>query len=118
MIRRPPISTRTDTLVPYTTLFRSSKGPAFFRQNRVGLYGQEFEIIKLRSMRQDAEIAGQAVWASENDHRVTRVGHIFRKLRIDALPQAWSVLKGAMTFVVPRPERRARKSTRMTSSHS
>src|SRR3546814_6082216 len=83
-----------------------SKGPAFFRQNRVGLYGQEFEIIKLRSMRQDAEIAGQAVWASENDPRVTRVGHIFRKLRIDELPQAWSVLKGEMSFVGPRPERR------------
>src|SRR3546814_9121915 len=57
-------------------------------------------------MRQDAEIAGQAVWASENDPRVTRVGHIFRKLRIDELPQAWSVLKGEMSFVGPRPERR------------
>src|SRR3546814_3719613 len=57
-------------------------------------------------LRQDAEIAGQAVWASENDPRVTRVGHIFRKLRIDELPQAWSVLKGEMSFVGPRPERR------------
>lgn len=82
-----------------------SKGPAFFRQKRVGLYGQEFEIIKLRSMRQDAEVAGQAVWAAKNDPRVTRVGHILRKLRIDELPQAWSVLKGEMSFVGPRPER-------------
>lgn len=82
-----------------------SKGPAFFRQKRVGLYGQEFEIIKLRSMRQDAEAAGEAVWAAENDPRVTRVGQILRKLRIDELPQAWSVLKGEMSFVGPRPER-------------
>jgi sugar transferase (PEP-CTERM system associated) len=83
-----------------------SKGPAFFRQSRVGLYGQEFEIIKLRSMRQDAEVSGKAVWAAENDPRVTRVGQIIRKLRIDELPQAWSVLKGEMSFVGPRPERR------------
>ncbi|MCF8708041.1 TIGR03013 family XrtA/PEP-CTERM system glycosyltransferase [Rhizorhapis sp. SPR117] len=83
-----------------------SKGPAFFRQSRVGLYGQEFQILKLRSMRQDAEVAGQAVWASENDPRVTRVGQVLRTLRIDELPQAWSVLKGEMSFVGPRPERR------------
>jgi sugar transferase (PEP-CTERM system associated) len=82
-----------------------SKGPAFFRQKRVGLYGQEFEIIKLRSMRQDAEAPGQAVWAAENDPRITRVGRVLRKLRIDELPQAWSVLKGEMSFVGPRPER-------------
>jgi sugar transferase (PEP-CTERM system associated) len=83
-----------------------SRGPAFFRQRRVGLYGQEFEIIKLRSMRQDAEVSGKAVWAAENDPRITRVGQIIRKLRIDELPQAWSVLKGEMSFVGPRPERR------------
>jgi sugar transferase (PEP-CTERM system associated) len=83
-----------------------SKGPAFFRQSRVGLYGEEFEIIKLRSMRQDAEVSGKAVWAAANDPRVTRVGQIIRKLRIDELPQAWSVLKGEMSFVGPRPERR------------
>jgi sugar transferase (PEP-CTERM system associated) len=82
-----------------------SKGPAFFRQRRVGLYGQEFEMLKLRSMRQDAEVGGVAVWAQENDPRVTRVGAIIRKLRIDELPQAWSVLKGEMSFVGPRPER-------------
>jgi sugar transferase (PEP-CTERM system associated) len=82
-----------------------SRGPAFFRQRRVGLYGQSFELIKLRSMREDAEVGGIAVWAQEDDPRVTRVGAIIRKLRIDELPQAWSVLKGEMSFVGPRPER-------------
>jgi sugar transferase (PEP-CTERM system associated) len=82
-----------------------SKGPAFFRQRRVGLYGESFEILKLRSMRQDAEVGGVAVWAQENDPRVTRIGAIIRKLRIDELPQTWSVLKGQMSFVGPRPER-------------
>jgi sugar transferase (PEP-CTERM system associated) len=82
-----------------------SRGPAFFRQKRVGLYGQSFEIVKLRSMRQDAEVGGKAVWAQKDDPRVTRVGSIIRKLRIDELPQAWSVLKGEMSFVGPRPER-------------
>jgi sugar transferase (PEP-CTERM system associated) len=82
-----------------------SKGPAFFRQTRVGLFGQEFDLFKLRSMRQDAEVAGQAVWAQENDPRVTRVGRFIRLTRIDELPQCWSVLKGDMSFVGPRPER-------------
>jgi sugar transferase (PEP-CTERM system associated) len=82
-----------------------SEGPAFFRQRRVGLYGQTFDIVKLRSMRQDAEVGGVAVWAQEDDPRVTRVGAVIRKLRIDELPQAWSVLKGEMSFVGPRPER-------------
>ncbi len=83
-----------------------SKGPAFYRQRRVGLFGQEFEIIKLRTMREDAEIAGQAVWAEKNDPRITRLGYWLRKLRIDELPQTWVVLKGEMSFVGPRPERR------------
>ncbi|QJB68584.1 TIGR03013 family XrtA/PEP-CTERM system glycosyltransferase [Parasphingorhabdus halotolerans] len=82
-----------------------SKGGAFFKQERVGLYGQKFSILKLRSMRANAEVAGQAVWASENDPRITRVGNFIRKVRIDELPQAWSVLKGEMSFVGPRPER-------------
>jgi sugar transferase (PEP-CTERM system associated) len=82
-----------------------SKGPAFFRQRRVGLYGQLFDVIKIRSMRVDAEVGGKAVWAQKDDPRVTRVGRIIRKLRIDELPQAWSVLKGEMSFVGPRPER-------------
>ena len=82
-----------------------SKGPAFYRQRRVGLYNQGFDIIKLRSMRSDAEVAGTAVWAEKNDPRVTRIGRIIRTIRVDELPQCWSVLKGEMSFVGPRPER-------------
>ncbi|MBV9842857.1 MAG: TIGR03013 family PEP-CTERM/XrtA system glycosyltransferase [Sphingomonadaceae bacterium] len=83
-----------------------SRGPAFYKQKRVGLYGEEFEVIKLRSMRTDAEKPGQAVWAQKDDPRVTRVGRFIRKVRIDELPQLWTVLKGEMSFVGPRPERR------------
>jgi exopolysaccharide biosynthesis polyprenyl glycosylphosphotransferase len=82
-----------------------SKGPAFFRQTRVGLYGQTFDILKLRSMRNDAEVAGKAVWAEKDDPRITRVGRFIRKVRIDELPQVWTVLRGQMSFVGPRPER-------------
>ena len=82
-----------------------SKGPAFYRQRRVGLYGVGFDCIKLRSMRQDAEVNGQAVWAEKDDPRITRIGRFIRKVRIDELPQCWSVLKGEMSFVGPRPER-------------
>jgi sugar transferase (PEP-CTERM system associated) len=81
-----------------------SKGPAFYRQNRVGLFGQNFDVIKLRSMRTNAEVAG-AQFAQTNDPRVTRIGRFIRKVRIDELPQTWSVLKGEMSFVGPRPER-------------
>lgn len=83
-----------------------SKGPAFYKQSRVGLYGEEFQIIKLRSMRTDAEALTGAVWAEKDDPRITRVGRWLRKLRIDELPQTWVVLKGDMSFVGPRPERR------------
>jgi sugar transferase (PEP-CTERM system associated) len=83
-----------------------SKGPAFYRQLRVGLYGQEFQIVKLRTMRQDAEVVGQAIWAEVDDPRITRLGRWLRKLRVDELPQSWTVLKGEMSFVGPRPERR------------
>ena len=81
-----------------------SKGPALYRQTRVGLFGQTFEVIKLRSMRTDAEVDG-AQWAAKDDPRVTRIGKFLRKTRIDELPQTWSVLKGEMSFVGPRPER-------------
>ena len=82
-----------------------SKGPAFYRQTRIGLFGQPYNIIKLRSMRQDAEVDGKAIWASEDDPRITTIGKFMRLTRIDELPQTWSVLKGEMSFVGPRPER-------------
>ena len=92
-------------LVLFAILIKlESPGPIFYRQTRVGLYGQNFEVVKLRSMRQDAEKDGPK-WAAENDPRVTRVGRIIRTVRIDEIPQAWSVLKGEMSFVGPRPER-------------
>lgn len=82
-----------------------SPGPAFYRQTRVGRYGETFEILKLRSMRQDAESGGNAIWAQKGDARVTRIGRVIRLIRVDELPQLWTVLKGHMSFVGPRPER-------------
>ena len=80
-----------------------SAGPAFFRQTRTGLYGKPFQLVKLRSMRTDAEANG-AQWAEKDDPRVTRLGRFIRKVRIDELPQVWTVLRGRMSFVGPRPE--------------
>jgi len=77
----------------------------FYRQERVGLDGRLFNVIKFRSMRKDAESDGQPRWATANDDRVTRVGRFIRKVRIDELPQLYSVLTGDMSLVGPRPER-------------
>jgi lipopolysaccharide/colanic/teichoic acid biosynthesis glycosyltransferase len=76
-----------------------------YRQVRVGEGGRHFELIKFRSMRQDAEKDGVAIWASKNDDRSTRVGKFIRLTRLDELPQLFSVLRGHMSFVGPRPER-------------
>jgi len=78
--------------------------PALYSQRRVGLGGREFNVLKFRSMRQDAELNG-AQWAQHSDPRVTRVGAVIRKLRIDELPQILNVLRGHMSFIGPRPER-------------
>lgn len=86
-------------------IYLESGKPIFYTQERVGRGGHSFRIIKLRSMRQDAEADGKARWATVNDSRITRVGLFLRKSRIDELPQLWSVLKGDMSFVGPRPER-------------
>lgn len=83
-----------------------SPGPVIYKQARVGLREKEFTVYKFRSMRADAEKNG-AVWASQNDARVTKVGKFMRKTRIDELPQLWNVLKGDMSFIGPRPERMA-----------
>jgi lipopolysaccharide/colanic/teichoic acid biosynthesis glycosyltransferase len=77
----------------------------FYRQKRVGQDDRVFTLYKFRSMTEHAEKGIGPVWASENDPRVTRVGRIIRKLRIDEIPQMFNVLKGEMSFVGPRPER-------------
>jgi sugar transferase (PEP-CTERM system associated) len=81
------------------------RAPVFYAQERVGLGGHTFKVLKFRSMRQDAERDGQARWAQKGDSRVTRVGNIIRKCRIDELPQILCVFRGHMSFVGPRPER-------------
>ena len=75
------------------------------RQTRVGREGRIFTLLKLRSMREDAEPDGRARWATHNDPRATRVGRIIRLLRVDEIPQMINVLRGEMSFVGPRPER-------------
>jgi exopolysaccharide biosynthesis polyprenyl glycosylphosphotransferase len=81
-----------------------SPGPVFYRQERVGQNGRLFTLLKFRSMRVDAEEAGP-VWAIKDDDRVTRMGRIIRKIRVDEIPQFWNILRGEMNFVGPRPER-------------
>jgi sugar transferase (PEP-CTERM system associated) len=80
-------------------------GPVIYRQQRVGLRGRTFTVYKLRSMTQDAEREGNPRWATKDDPRVTPIGKLIRRTRIDELPQLWNVLKGEMSFVGPRPER-------------
>jgi sugar transferase (PEP-CTERM system associated) len=82
-----------------------SPGPVIYRQPRVGLGGRIFMCLKFRSMRTDAERDGVARWATKDDPRITRVGAFLRKMRIDELPQLFSVLRGEMSLVGPRPER-------------
>lgn len=79
--------------------------PILYRQERVGLNGRLFNVVKFRSMRSDAEKDGKPVWATSSDNRATKVGRIIRKLRVDELPQLFSVLKGDMSLIGPRPER-------------
>ncbi len=83
----------------------TSPGPAMYHQQRVGRHGRLFTVHKFRSMRQDAEAATGAVWASRNDDRVTPIGRFLRKTRLDELPQLFNVLRGEMSMVGPRPER-------------
>jgi len=85
-------------------IFLDSKGPVLYRQERVGQDGRIFKLLKFRSMRVNAE-GEEPVWAEVNDPRVTRVGKVIRKLRLDEIPQVVNVLRGEMSFVGPRPER-------------
>jgi len=83
----------------------SSKGPVFYRQERVGRHGKVFSILKFRTMTVNAEPSGKAVWADRRDKRVTTVGRFLRKTRLDELPQFINVLLGDMSLIGPRPER-------------
>jgi exopolysaccharide biosynthesis polyprenyl glycosylphosphotransferase len=82
-----------------------SPGTIWYKQERVGYRGRRFQVLKFRSMVQNAEKDGKAVWAAERDPRVTRVGRIIRLMRIDELPQLLNVIRGEMSMVGPRPER-------------
>lgn len=92
-------------LIAALAIVTEDGGPVFFRQERVGQHGKSFQCLKFRSMRTDAEQDGIARWARVNDTRITRVGRILRKTRIDEFPQLIGVLTGKMSLVGPRPER-------------
>ena len=91
-------------LVAAIAIHLEDRGPVFYRQERVTLDGKSFNILKFRSMVVDAERYG-AIPATENDPRITRVGRLLRKTRVDELPQLLNILAGQMSFVGPRPER-------------
>jgi sugar transferase (PEP-CTERM system associated) len=86
-------------------IWLEDRGPIFYLQERVGLGGRTFKVVKFRSMRIDAEADGKARWASQGDPRVTRIGRFIRTVRIDEIPQIWNVLRNDMSFIGPRPER-------------
>jgi sugar transferase (PEP-CTERM system associated) len=94
-------------LLPFIVLAirLDSKGPVFYTQTRVGKNGHLFNVVKFRTMRQDAEAENGPQWAGDKDPRVTRIGRFLRTSRLDEIPQLWCVLKGDMAFVGPRPER-------------
>lgn len=93
-------------LICFIAVKREDGGPVFFKQERIGRFGQPFYIYKFRSMRMDAEEEGPALCEATNDHRLTKVGAFLRVHHLDELPQLWNVLKGDMSFVGPRPERK------------
>jgi exopolysaccharide biosynthesis polyprenyl glycosylphosphotransferase len=99
------IATAPIMLLVAVVIKMSSRGPVFFRQRRVGRNGSEFTLYKFRSMYANAEASTGAVWAVRDDPRITPVGRVLRKLRLDELPQFFNVIKGEMSIVGPRPER-------------
>lgn len=91
-------------LMIYAVVWLSSKGPAIYKQERIGLHGKPFSILKFRTMIVDAE-ADTPLLSQDSDPRITRIGHFLRKYRLDELPQLWNVFRGDMSLVGPRPER-------------
>jgi sugar transferase (PEP-CTERM system associated) len=92
-------------LLATALIYAEDRGPILYRQERVGLNGATYTVLKFRSMRLDAEASGLPQWAASNDPRITRIGRVIRMLRIDELPQIFNVIMGDMSFVGPRPER-------------
>ena len=90
----------------YYRIKREDGGPAIITQERIGLHGKPFKIYKFRSMCTNAEENGPQLLQSTNDPRLTRIGNFLRKHHLDELPQLWNVLKGDMSFIGPRPERK------------
>ncbi len=93
------------TLLAAIAIKLESNGPIFYKQDRMGMNGKIFKIIKFRTMIKDAEKYTGPVWSTKDDPRITKVGKILRKFRLDEIPQAINILKGDMSFVGPRPER-------------
>ena len=93
-------------LICYIAVKREDGGPAIYKQERIGRFGRPFYIYKFRSMKLDAEKYGPALYAGEEDKRLTKVGKFLRDHHLDELPQLWNVLCGDMSFVGPRPERK------------
>ena len=93
-------------IVCYFAVKHEDGGPAIFKQERIGRFGRPFYIYKFRSMRVDAEKNGPALYQHERDTRMTKVGKFLRVHHLDELPQLWNVLKGEMSFIGPRPERK------------
>jgi len=85
------------------TIKLTSHGPVVYRQRRVGRNGQEFDVLKLRTMVQGAEHIGAGLWVDEDDPRITRVGALLRRSSLDELPNLWNVLRGEMSLIGPRP---------------
>jgi exopolysaccharide biosynthesis polyprenyl glycosylphosphotransferase len=92
-------------LILAIAIWMDSPGPVLFRQTRIGLFGEPFVLLKLRSMKDEAESETGPVWARIGDERVTRIGRLLRRFRLDEIPQAINVLRGEMSFIGPRPER-------------
>ena len=99
-----PIWTLLCVVIP-VAIWLADRGPVFYTQERLGLNGKRFRMVKFRTMLQDAEAGTGPIWALERDHRVTAVGRILRTSRLDEMPQLINVIKGDMSLVGPRPER-------------
>lgn len=93
-------------VVVYCAIKREDGGPVIFRQERIGFHGQPFILYKFRSMKVTAESDGKPALYRKGDHRLTHIGRFLREHHLDELPQLWNVLKGDMSFVGPRPERK------------